>query len=257
MREIRFNPGEVIIKEGTFGSSAYLLKSGVVEVRRKGPKHDVLLATLKGEEIFGEMGLIDDKPRSASIVAKSPVTVDEIVRDDFFALLDDKVSFIIPILKAFFEHLRQTNDMVVYLENKMMEGESETETATVAPPPESIKIEGMTKETRELLSNKTITVTKFPYKIGRQSSHRTDDIFVDNDLFFKDEVPFNISRNHLSLNIYKNTFYVLDRGSSIGTIVNGKHIGAKQSVFKADLQKGENFVIMGSDTSPFKLKITV
>ncbi|MFA4839374.1 MAG: cyclic nucleotide-binding domain-containing protein [Candidatus Neomarinimicrobiota bacterium] len=255
MREIRFNPGEVIIKEGTFGSSAYLLKSGVVEVRRKGPKREVLLATLKGEEIFGEMGLIDDKPRSASVVAKTPVTVDEIVRDDFFALLDDKVAFIIPILKAFFEHLRQTNDMVVYLENKMMEGESET--AAPAPRPESLRIEGITKETRELLSNKTTVITKFPYKIGRQSSHRTDDIFVDNDLFFQDEVPFNISRNHLSLNIYKNTFYVLDRGSSIGTIVNGKHIGAKQSVFKADLQKGENVVILGSDTSPFKLKIIV
>lgn len=254
MRVLRFNPGDVIIKEGSFGNSAFLLKSGIVEVRKKGQKCDVTLATLQGEEIFGEMGLIDEKPRSASVIARTPVVVDEIVRDDFFALLDDKVSFIIPIFKAFFERLRQTNNLVVHLENKMLESESEV---SAAPAADFIKMEGLTKEANETLKNKPIVITKFPFKIGREISHRCDDIFVDNDLFIKDEIPFNISRNHLSFNFYKNSYYVLDRGSSVGTIVNGKHIGSKQSVFKADLQKGSNILIIGSDHSTFKFEITV
>ena len=64
MRELRFNPGEVIIKENSFGSSAYILKSGSVDVTKKAKNRDIVLATLEAEEIFGELGLIDDRPRS-------------------------------------------------------------------------------------------------------------------------------------------------------------------------------------------------
>ncbi|MBU4445814.1 MAG: cyclic nucleotide-binding domain-containing protein [Candidatus Marinimicrobia bacterium] len=71
MKEMRYNPGEIIIKEGTFGDSAFILKQGSVEVRKKTNVEDLLLATLEAPEIFGEMGLIEDKPRSATMTCLS------------------------------------------------------------------------------------------------------------------------------------------------------------------------------------------
>ncbi|MCK4688964.1 MAG: cyclic nucleotide-binding domain-containing protein, partial [Candidatus Marinimicrobia bacterium] len=144
MRELRFNPGEVIIKENSFGSSAYILKSGSVDVTKKAKNRDIVLATLEAEEIFGELGLIDDRPRSASVIAKTCIIVDEIVRDDFLSLLEDKAKFVIPILKTLFERLRQANETVVSLENQLEESAKPSHNTFVA----SVKIEGLTEKSR-------------------------------------------------------------------------------------------------------------
>ena len=253
MKEMQYNSGEIIIKEGTIGDSAFILRQGSVEVRKKTKVEDLLLATLEAQEIFGEMGLIEDKPRSATVIAKSQVIVDEISRGDFMGLLDDKKSFIIPILRAFFERLRQTNDLVVQLENKIGISDTAAEDTSV----KVVRISGMTDKAIEILNNKELIIKKFPFKIGRESSHRYDAIFVDNDMFIEDEMPYNVSKNHLSINLHGNQFYVLDRGSSLGTIVNGKNIGGNISDYKSVLNKGKNTMIIGSETSPYQFKITL
>ncbi len=253
MRERKYQPGELIIAEGSYGSCAYILKSGNVAVKKKGKKEDIVLATLEAKEIFGELGLIDDRPRSASIMAKSQVVVDEITREDFLNLIEDKYKFVIPIFKALFERLRQTNEMVVQLENQLKQlSGSETPEAKI-----SIMIKGITPEAQQVLNQKQPTIKKFPYKIGRESSHTSYDIFVDNDLYIKDSRPYSVSRNHLSINAGKDEFYVLDRGSSMGTIVNNVQLGDRTSKFKATLKKGENVVILGAPDSPYKFKIIV
>lgn len=253
MREIHYHSGDTIIKEGTFGDTAYILKKGIVNVLKKTEHKDLLLASLEAEEIFGEMGLIEDKPRSATIIAKSEVFVDEITREDFMGLLEDKKSFIIPILRGFFERLRQTNDLVVRLENRI----GGTDSTSTDNSTKTIQIIGLKKEAAEILEGKELLIKKFPFKIGRNSSHISDAIFVNNDLFIDDVVPYNVSKNHMSINVQNNQFYVLDRGSSLGTIVNGKQIGGQVSNYKANLNPGENIVIIGSEASPYQFKITI
>jgi len=253
MREIHYHSGDTIIKEGTFGDTAYILKKGIVNVLKKTEHKDLLLASLEAEEIFGEMGLIEDKPRSATIIAKSEVFVDEITREDFMGLLEDKKSFIIPILRGFFERLRQTNDLVVRLENRI----GGTDSTSTDNSTRTIQIIGLKKEAAEILEGKELLIKKFPFKIGRNSSHISDAIFVNNDLFIDDVVPYNVSKNHMSINVQNNQFYVLDRGSSLGTIVNGKQIGGQVSNYKANLNPGENIVIIGSEASPYQFKITI
>jgi CRP/FNR family transcriptional regulator, cyclic AMP receptor protein len=62
----QYEPGEVILKEGGFDSCIFFLISG----RAKVVKHDESLGILKRTgDVFGEMGIIDASPRSASIIA--------------------------------------------------------------------------------------------------------------------------------------------------------------------------------------------
>ncbi|MBU0710423.1 cyclic nucleotide-binding domain-containing protein [bacterium] len=253
MREIHYHSGDTIIKEGSLGDTAYILKNGIVEVLKKTEHKNLLLATLEAEEIFGEMGLIEDKPRSASIIAKSEVVVDEITREDFMGLLEDKKSFIIPVLRAFFERLRQTNDLVVRLENQI----GGTDSALADTPAGTVRIVGLEKEATAILKGKELVINKFPFKVGRNSSHISDAIFVNNDLYIDDVVPYNVSKNHMSINFQNDQFYILDRGSSLGTIVNGKQIGGQVSNYKVNLNPGENIVIIGSEASPYQFKITI
>ena len=76
-------------------------------------------------------------------------------------------------------------------------------------------------------------------------------------MFIEDKIPYNVSKNHLSINYYQNQFYILDCGSNLGTIVNGNLIGEKKSKYKSLLNKGENILIIGSETSPYQFKITL
>ena len=83
--ERRFVPkGSVIIKEGDEGYSAYLIQSGEVEVyseNKEGKK--VVLATLGAGEICGEMALIEDGVRTASVRTKEDCNLVIITRAAF------------------------------------------------------------------------------------------------------------------------------------------------------------------------------
>ncbi len=78
-------PGEVIVKEGDMGDSMFLIKSGRVEVTTINPidKSRTILARLESGEFFGEVSLIKQKPRTASVTALTPVELMEIMRDSF------------------------------------------------------------------------------------------------------------------------------------------------------------------------------
>ena len=69
-REVTFEKGKTILREGEPGLALLLILEGKVEVRKKGK----LLSTLGNGGFFGEMTVIDDKPRSADVVAVAPTT---------------------------------------------------------------------------------------------------------------------------------------------------------------------------------------
>src|SRR5687767_13703947 len=63
--EKSFASGAELIREGTSGSSAYLIVSGQCEVRRNGAR----LAYLGPGEFFGEISILDPAPRTATVIA--------------------------------------------------------------------------------------------------------------------------------------------------------------------------------------------
>ena len=64
-----FEPGAVILREGETGGEFYLVTNGLVSVVKRGPHGKVGLAKLGVGESFGEMCILDNQPRAATIVA--------------------------------------------------------------------------------------------------------------------------------------------------------------------------------------------
>lgn len=64
-----FRKGDVIIGKGSDGTCAYIVESGKVEVSDLVNNEKAILAILGEKQIFGEMGLVEDKPRSATVTA--------------------------------------------------------------------------------------------------------------------------------------------------------------------------------------------
>lgn len=110
MKRRSFSDGDVIFREGEPSDGAYLVVSGVVEIitGHDSPRRKVIAVLSKGQ-YFGEMGAIDDHPRSASAVAKGGADCMFVGHDEFMRTLLDDPREAIDLLKVLFERLRQAN----------------------------------------------------------------------------------------------------------------------------------------------------
>jgi eukaryotic-like serine/threonine-protein kinase len=70
-----FPPGSVIIREGDVGDAAYMIVSGRCKVSRRVAEGSETLGTMGPGEVFGEVALLLDEPRAATIEAEDNVTV--------------------------------------------------------------------------------------------------------------------------------------------------------------------------------------
>jgi CRP-like cAMP-binding protein len=67
-RELKFDNGHVIVEKGATGVGFFLMLEGMAEVRSEGR----VLSRLGPGQFFGEMSLLDDRPRTADVVAVEP-----------------------------------------------------------------------------------------------------------------------------------------------------------------------------------------
>jgi NADH:ubiquinone reductase (H+-translocating) len=103
IRREHFEPNETIFREGDWGDSLYIIVDGEVEITRDVPgRGDVPFARLGRGECFGEMGLVRQMPRSATVRTVTRVNVLAIDRHAFQALFAH-----LPPLRLFFEQLIQ------------------------------------------------------------------------------------------------------------------------------------------------------
>jgi cAMP-dependent protein kinase regulator len=82
----RFEEGATIINEGDIGEAFFLLESGEAVVKKK-ESGDKIVHRYKKGDYFGELALLDDKPRAASVIATSAVKVASLGKEGFQRLL--------------------------------------------------------------------------------------------------------------------------------------------------------------------------
>ena len=107
---VSFADGEVIFGEGEPSDAAYLLVSGEVYiVTGFRSLQQKTIAVLGKGQYFGEMGAIDNHPRSATAVAHGAVECASVTPDEFMKTLLEKPQEAIHLLKVLFERLRQAD----------------------------------------------------------------------------------------------------------------------------------------------------
>lgn len=88
MQEVRLAAGEELFAEGSRGDRAYIIESGEVEIIKASANRQVLLAVRRSGDVIGEMGLVEDSPRSASVRARSDSVIYAIGQEQFDYLLN-------------------------------------------------------------------------------------------------------------------------------------------------------------------------
>ena len=102
-----------------------------------------------------------------------------------------------------------------------------------------------------------LRLTHLPFRVGRRPVAGEAQPIEMNDLQLSDTMPFNVSRDHFAIERVPDGVQVRDRGSHVGTIVNGVRIGGHHHVATVPLAVGENEVVVGSPMSPFRFRVVV
>jgi CRP-like cAMP-binding protein len=103
-----YRKGEIIFREGSAGQYMCVIQSGSVNICKRVQEEDIVFATLVTGEIFGEMALVDNLPRSATAVAaENDTSVLEIEHSHFVYLVGQQPAFALVVLKALSLRLRK------------------------------------------------------------------------------------------------------------------------------------------------------
>lgn len=105
-----YKDGEVIIQENEIGKEMYVILSGKVKVVKEKEGTETVLAILKEEDIFGEMALFDNRPRSATVKAIGNAKIAVFERGTFLEQIKKNPNLAIQVLQKMSQRIRQIDD---------------------------------------------------------------------------------------------------------------------------------------------------
>lgn len=261
MGKQQFKKGEVVIQEGTYGKCAYIIISGSVEVSKTYNDTKTVFATLGMKQIFGEMGLIEDKPRSATVVALEDSVLNVVSREAFNENYNTNRKIILPIIKALFEKLRVATATIATNAEKdalsFARKEEEFNQINKMDDKMSLILTGTNEISCKALNGTSLEIKKIPFRVGRGEKgffgKDNSVLATSNDLYiYEDTTPYYVSLNHFVIDMFENNYIIVNSGSHSGLVVNGMPL--KDSCL---LQKGDNEVIVGTSFSPFIFTLTI
>jgi CRP-like cAMP-binding protein len=109
-----YQPGEVIVREGERTAGCFIILTGQVEaVKDADTARPTVLAQMGPGEIFGEMSMIDDHPRSATVRTLDATECVELRRSDFMAELQRTPEIAVHMLPVLVRRLREARTTAV------------------------------------------------------------------------------------------------------------------------------------------------
>jgi CRP/FNR family transcriptional regulator, cyclic AMP receptor protein len=109
---VAFDSGKRLFRQGDPGDAAYLIISGEAEVIAETPAGPVVLATLGANEIVGEMAILGNVPRSATVRAKGRLVTLRISKEPFMRMVREFPSMAVSMMQELAERLASTNNQL-------------------------------------------------------------------------------------------------------------------------------------------------
>ncbi len=115
MQRQSYEPGETLIKEGTVATQFFVLIKGQLDVVKsiEGDEFEVLNFIEHSGELFGEMALVEDKVRSAGIVAREESEVLVVEKEGFLELVNHFPQFTLEVARSISNYLRRTDSTLI------------------------------------------------------------------------------------------------------------------------------------------------
>jgi CRP/FNR family transcriptional regulator, cyclic AMP receptor protein len=109
---VGYDPGKLIMRQGDTADAAYLIIEGHAEVIAETPAGPVILATLGANETVGEMGILCNAPRNATVRAKDRLIALRISKEPFMRMVREFPNIAVSIMQELAHRLDVTNSQL-------------------------------------------------------------------------------------------------------------------------------------------------
>jgi len=257
MTNTHFAVGQVLFREGDPADSVFRLLRGAVDIFRELDGEPILLGSVGAGQFIGEMGVVENRPRSATARAASQVEVEILTAAEFFDQIASSPPAARELIRRLSQRLREADDRIVNDERRngralvnWNNADSQTAEASVSNAYVAAKHPWLQRQLHTPLA-----LSNLPFVVGRAPVAGEELPLLPLDLKLDDTPPFRLSRNHLMVEKRGGSYHVHDLRSTLGTIVNGEPIGTHFRIDDAPLRAGENEVIAGGVDSPFVFSV--
>jgi CRP/FNR family transcriptional regulator, cyclic AMP receptor protein len=259
MTRTHFAEGQILFREGDPPDSVFRLLSGSVDILRELDGDPILLGTVGAGQFIGDMGVVENRPRSATARAASEVEVEILTPTDFLDEIARSPPAARELIQRLSQRLREADDRIVNDERRSgrahkidKDADGHTAVALVNNAYLSAKSPWLRRQFPT-----PVGLGDLPFIVGRGPVAREGLPPLQPDLKLDDTVPFRLSRNHFMIEMRDGTYYVRDLCSTLGTIVNGEPIGQHFRGDDLPLRVEENEVIAGGVDSPFVFSVFI
>jgi CRP/FNR family cyclic AMP-dependent transcriptional regulator len=109
---LTFDPGQPLFQQGDAGDAAYIVMEGAADVLIETPKGPVKVANLGRNAIVGEIAILCDVPRTATVIAQEKTVTLKINKDTFFRLVNEFPQMAVEIMRELARRLEKTNEQL-------------------------------------------------------------------------------------------------------------------------------------------------
>src|SRR5918996_306922 len=254
----RFEADEILFRQGDPSDVAIQILSGSADVLRGVGDEAIVLGTVQAGEFVGEMGVLEGRPRSATVRATAPLEAELIERQAFLDRVSDEPELARKLLVRMSARLRDVEDTLtgVYAQGSEDAG-APVEAPRSASGAPSIMLAATTDRARAFIGADLMPITRLPFTVGRRPDEDEAPPVITPDLAIPEPPPYRLSRTHFSLIEQGGQLVVRDLASTLGTIVNDRPIGRDFPADSVPLHEGENTIIAGGRGSPFVFALTL
>ena len=107
-QRLTYKPGDVLCRQGDPGDAAFVIVNGEANVSVDTPSGPLTVAHLKQNDFVGEIAILCEVPRTATVAAVTEVTTLRIEKDLFFRLINDFPQIAIEIMRVLAHRLERT-----------------------------------------------------------------------------------------------------------------------------------------------------
>jgi CRP/FNR family cyclic AMP-dependent transcriptional regulator len=111
-QRLAFEPGQVLFNQGDAGDAAYIVLEGQAEVCINTPQGSVRVAEIGPNAIIGEVAILCDVPRTATVTAQSRLVTLRIDKEVFFRLVTEFPQIAVEIMRELARRLEMMNEQL-------------------------------------------------------------------------------------------------------------------------------------------------
>ena len=249
--------GALLCREGEVSDRVGRLLSGEIEVFKRHAGQEIAIGTIRRGEFFGEMGVLEGRPRSATLRAVDAVSVEYMSPEQFLRRVSADPALALDLLVRMSRRLRHTDTALTVAVLGVEASSPVPETASDAAATPSLRLCADSERVGGLLPTDGHEINALPFFFGRVPAEEESQPPLGIDFTVADTAPSRLATVHFAIVRDDGGVAVKDFGTEFGTVVDGVLLGGDIGRQTLKLDPGVHRIVAGGEGSPFAFQLHV